>query len=90
MEEDNEAFFIAQLNYPYIILMFMTLLILHFHVAVEARRVTGSQQWVRDDWQALCNSFQPHGAYQAPLWNSPGKNTGVPCPSPGDLPDPAI
>ena len=47
--------------------MFMTLLILHFHVAVEARRVTGSQQWVSDDWLALCNSFQPHGAYQAPL-----------------------
>lgn len=43
MEEDSEAFFIAQLNYPHIILMFMTLLILHFHVAVEARRVTGSQ-----------------------------------------------
>ena len=24
------------------------------------------------------------------LWNSPGKNTGVGCPSPGNLPDPGI
>ena len=39
MEGDSEEFFIAQ----HIILMFMTLLILHFHVAVEARRVIGSQ-----------------------------------------------
>ena len=32
-------------------------------------------------------------AHQAPLgpWNSPGKNTGgLPCPPPGDLPDPGI
>ena len=29
-------------------------------------------------------------AHQAPLWGSPGKNTGVGCPPPGDLPDSGI
>ena len=38
----------------------------------------------------LCN---PHGLYLVRLlcpWNSPGKNTGVAIPTPGDLPDPGI
>ena len=84
MEGDSEAFFIAQ----HIILMFMTLLILHFHVAVEAR-VIGSQHWVSSDWQAtLFNPMEP--ARLLCLWNFPGKNTGVPFPSPADLPDPVI
>ena len=37
----------------------------------------------------LCNTIEV--AHQASLlWDSPGKNTGLPHPSPGDLPDPGI
>ena len=35
--------------------------------------------------------LQPHGLEPTKLlcpWDSPGKNTGLPCPPPGDLPDP--
>ena len=39
-------------------------------------------------------SLQPHGLWLARLvysWDSPGKNwSGLPCPPPGDLPDPGI
>ena len=41
----------------------------------------------------MSDSLQPHGLWPArPLcpWESPGKNTGVGCPRPGDLPDPGI
>ena len=43
----------------------------------------------------MSNCLQPHGLQPARLlcpWDSPGKNTGVglPCPPPGDLPDPEI
>ena len=41
----------------------------------------------------MSDSLWPHGLYPTRLlcpWNFPGKNTGVPCPSPGDLPDPGI
>ena len=39
------------------------------------------------------DSLQPHGLQSTRLlspWDSPGKNTGGGCPSPGDLPDPGI
>ena len=34
------------------------------------------------------NSLQPYGQYCP--WNSPGQNSGVSIPSPGDLPNPGI
>ena len=40
-----------------------------------------------------CLTVRSHGWYPARLfcpWDSPGKNTGVGCPSPGDLPDPGM
>ena len=42
------------------------------------------------DW-LFATLFNPMVPTRLPwLWNSPGTNTGVPFPSPGDLPDPAI
>ena len=41
----------------------------------------------------MSDSLRPHGLWPTRLlcpWNSLGKNTGVPFPSPGDLPDPGI
>ena len=42
----------------------------------------------------MSNSLLPHGLSSTRLlcpWDSPGKNTGgLPCPSPGDLPNPGI
>ena len=41
----------------------------------------------------VSNSLQPHGLQPARLlcpWDSPSKNTGLPCPPPGDLPNPGI
>ena len=42
---------------------------------------------------AMSDSLQPYGLQPTRLlcpWNSPGKNTGLPFPSPEDLPDPRI
>ena len=36
----------------------------------------------------VSDSLRPHGLYS--LWNYPGQNTGVPFPSPEDLPNPGI
>ena len=36
----------------------------------------------------MSDSLQPHGLYSP--WNSPGQNTGVGFPSPGDIPNPGI
>ena len=41
----------------------------------------------------MSDSLQPHGLEPTRLlcpWDSLGKNTGVGCPSPGDLPNPGI
>ena len=41
----------------------------------------------------MSDSLQPYGLQPTRLlcpWNSPGKNTGLPFPSPDDLPDPRI
>ena len=41
----------------------------------------------------LCLTLQPYRLQPIRLfcpWDSPGKNTGVSCPPPGDLPDPGI
>ena len=42
----------------------------------------------------MSDSLQPHGLWPTRLlypWDSPGKKwNGLPCPSPGDLPDPGI
>ena len=46
---------------------------------------------VRVSHSVVSNSLQPHGLQPTRLpcaWNFPGKNTGVPFPTPGDLPDP--
>ena len=42
--------------------------------------------------QSCLDSLRPHGLYTRLLrpWDSPGKNTGLPFPSPGDIPDPGI
>ena len=37
---------------------------------------------------AVSDSLRPHGLYSP--WNSPGQNTGVGFPSPGDIPNPGI
>ena len=41
----------------------------------------------------MSDSLWPHGLQPTRLlcsWDSPGKNTGLPCPPPGDLPSPGI
>ena len=43
--------------------------------------------------QFVSDSLQPYGLQPTRLlcpWDSPGKNIGLPFPSPGDLPDPEI
>ena len=41
----------------------------------------------------MSDSLQPHGPWSTRIlcpWHSQGKNTGLPCSPPGDLPDPGI
>ena len=43
---------------------------------------------VSESHLVMSNSLQPHRLYSP--WDSPGQNTGVEFPSPGDLPNPGI
>ena len=56
--------------------------------------LVASWKWKKQSENVSCSvvsdSLQPHGLKPTSLlcpWNSPGKNTGVSCPFPGDRPD---
>lgn len=61
MEEDNEAFFIAQLSYPYVILYHFNVHDINISISCCSEAYTGSQQQSqRCTISSLCNFSSQH------------------------------